>query len=95
MKKTFALLLVFSFVFAMAFAVEVEERSISGKVVAVDAKAGTVSVKDDEGKTNVLKGTKEQLEKIKVGDDVDVVVDGDKIISIMKANEELPEESPM
>jgi ribosomal protein S4E len=90
MKRIFACFVVLFLFSAVAFTVKAEEKMISGKVTAVDAKAGSVKIKDSDGKEVSLKGTEEQLKGIKVNDEVEVVVDDSKIVSIMPVTQEEP-----
>ncbi len=93
MKRLFAFTLVIFLFTAVSFMGYAEEKMISGKVTALDAKAGTVKIKTEDGKEQSLKGSEEQLSEIKVGDDVEAVVNDGKIVSIYSlAGDELPEE---
>lgn len=93
MKKIFACMLVIFLFTAVSFMGYAEEKMISGKVTAVDAKAGSVKIKGSDGKEVSLKGTEEQLKEIKVNDEVEATVDDSKIVAIFPvAGEELPEE---
>ncbi len=96
MKKIFASMLVIFLFTAVSFVGHAEEKMVSGKVTAVNAKAGSLKIKGSDGKEVSLKGSEEQLAEIKVNDEVEAVVDDDKIVSISPVTEEEPmeEESP-
>ncbi len=96
MKRLFTFTLVIFLFTSVSFMGYAEEKVISGKVVALDAKGGTVKIKTADGKEEALKGTEEQLSEIKLGDEVEAVVNDGKIVSIhLLAGDELPaEESP-
>jgi len=95
MKKIFSCMLVVFLFTAVSFMGYAEEKVVTGKVTAVDAKAGSVKIKGSDGKEVSLKGTEEQLRDIKVNDEVEASVEDGKIVSIFPvAGEELPEESP-
>lgn len=92
MKKVFACMLVV-FLFSVSFMVRADEKMVSGTVTAINAKAGTIKIKDSDGKEHSLKGTEEQLSGIEVGEKVEAVVEDGKIVSIVSpSEEELPEE---
>jgi len=72
-----------------------DERIVSGTVTSVNAKAGTLKLKGSDGKEMNFKGSEEQLSKVKVNDEIELVADDDKIVSIISGAEEEPiEESP-
>lgn len=93
MRKIFACMLVLFLFSAVSLMVNAEEKMITGKVTAVDARAGTVKIKGSDGKEISLKGTEEQLKEIDVNDEVEAVVDDGKIVSIYPlGGGDLPEE---
>lgn len=95
MKKIFACMLAMFLFTAITIMGHAEEKIISGKVTAVNAKAGSVKIKGSDGKEVSFKGTEEQLNEIKVNDEVEATVDDGKIIAIFPiSEEELLEESP-
>jgi Cu/Ag efflux protein CusF len=64
-------------------------QKLTGEVVKVDAKAGSITIKAD-GKEHALKAEAKLLEGVNAGDKVEVEVAGSKVKSIKKVEAPAP-----